>query len=104
MSKNEAETEGSQMTSQYGAYALCPGLARLYARMRVKTPTRSGTNARTHKHVHTDQYVILIAFTQQEWFRQRASILRYTYIASLDFSKVKYTNGYKLPSYYRSIL
>ena len=46
MSKNIVETEGPQMTSQYGAYALLAELARLYARMRVHTPTRLGT--RTH--------------------------------------------------------
>jgi hypothetical protein len=30
MSENVVETEGLQMTSQYGAYALRAGLARLY--------------------------------------------------------------------------
>ena len=85
MSKNMVEPEGPQMTSQYGAYALHAGLARLYARMRMHTPTRPGTHmhARTRKHAHTDQYVILIAFPQQQWFRERASLLRYTYIACL---------------------
>jgi hypothetical protein len=34
------------MTSQYGAYALRAGLARLYAHMRMHTPTRSGTHMR----------------------------------------------------------
>ena len=69
------------MTSQYGAYALRAALARLYARMR----TRSGSHmhARTRRHVHTGQYVILIAFPQQQWFHERASTLRYTYIAYL---------------------
>jgi hypothetical protein len=52
MSKNVVETEGPQMTSQYGAYALHAGLARLHARMRMHTPTRT--------HAHTDQYVILV--------------------------------------------
>jgi hypothetical protein len=54
------------MTSQYGAYALRAGLARLHARMRMHTPTRLGTHmhARTPKHTHTDQYVMLIAFPQ----------------------------------------
>ena len=69
MSKNVEETEWPRMTSQYGAYALRAVLAKLYARMR--------------KHAHTDQYVILIAFPQQQWFHERASILRYTYIACL---------------------
>jgi hypothetical protein len=54
------------MTSQHGAYALRAGLGRLYARM--------------HKHAHTGQYEIIPAFTQQQWFRERASMLRCTYI------------------------
>jgi hypothetical protein len=58
------------MTSQYGAYALRAGLAKLYVRMRMHAPTR--------KHAHTDQYVILIAFPLQKWFRERALLLRYT--------------------------
>ena len=49
LSKNVVETEGSQMTSQYGAYSLRAGLARLYARMRMHTPTRLGT----HMHART---------------------------------------------------
>jgi hypothetical protein len=80
MSKNIVETE-PQMTSQYGAYALGAGLAGLHARMRMHTPTRPGTH--THKHAHTDQYVILIAFPQQEWFRERDSVLLYTHFACL---------------------
>ena len=31
----------------------------------------------------TDQYIILIAFSQQQWFRERAAVLRYTYIACI---------------------
>jgi hypothetical protein len=50
MSKNLAVTEGPQITSQYGAYALGAGLARLHALMRMHTHTRQGTHmhARTH--------------------------------------------------------
>jgi hypothetical protein len=94
MSKNELETQGPQMTSQHGAYALRVGLAMLYARMRMHTPTRSGTHmhAQTRKHAHTDQYVILIAFPQQQWFRERASMLRYTYIACLARILKDYTD------------
>ena len=79
------ETEKPQMTSQYGAYALCVGLAKLYARMRKHMPTRPDTHmhSRTCTHAHTDQYVILIAFPQQQWFRERASLLRYTYIVCI---------------------
>jgi hypothetical protein len=58
---NTVETEGPQMTSQYGAFSLGAGLVGLHARMRMHTPTRPGTHmhARTHKYAHTDQYVIL---------------------------------------------
>ena len=57
MSKNVVETEGPQMTSQHGVYALSAGLARLHARMRMHKPTRPGTHihARTRTHAHTDQ-------------------------------------------------
>jgi hypothetical protein len=74
MSKHLVETEKPQMTSQHGAYALRAGLARLHARMRIHTPTRPGTHmhACTRKNAHTDQYVILTAFSQQQWFRERA--------------------------------
>jgi hypothetical protein len=85
MSKNIVETERPQMTSQYGAYALRAGLAKLYELMRMHTPTRRSTHmhARTRKHAHTDQYVILIAFPLQQWFLEHASVLRYTYIVVL---------------------
>jgi hypothetical protein len=73
------------MTSQYGAYTSRAGLARLYACMHMHAPTRPGTHmhACTGKHAHTDQYVILIAFAQQQWLRERASVLRYTYLACI---------------------
>jgi hypothetical protein len=40
MSKNMVETEGPQMTSQYGAYALHAGLSRLHALLHMHTPRR----------------------------------------------------------------
>ena len=85
MSKNVVETEGPQITSQYGAYALRAGLARLYASMCMHTPTRPGTHmhASRRTHAHTDQYVTFIAFPHQQWFRERTSLLRYTYIACI---------------------
>jgi hypothetical protein len=55
MSKNVGETEGPQMTSQYGAYALRDGLTRLHARMRMHTPTRPGTHMHSRTRMHTDQ-------------------------------------------------
>jgi hypothetical protein len=48
MLKNIAETEWPQMTSQYGAYALHAGLAKLHALMNMNTPTG------THKHPRAD--------------------------------------------------
>ena len=72
ISKNTVETEGLQVTSQYGAYAVHAGLARLYARMRMHTASRPGTHmharthARTRTHAHTDQYVVLTAFPLQQ--------------------------------------
>jgi hypothetical protein len=87
MSKNLVETEGPRM-SQYGANALHAELGRLYARMRMHTPMRrvptyTRTHARTHTHKNIEQYVIFIAFPLQQLFRERASVLRYTYIACL---------------------
>jgi hypothetical protein len=60
MSKNIVDTEGPQMTSQFGAYALRAGLARLYTLMRMHTRTLPSTymHARTRKQAHTYQYVI----------------------------------------------
>jgi hypothetical protein len=69
------------MTAQYGAYVLRAGLARLYARIRMYTPTCSET--RTHARTHTDQYVIPTAFPRKQWFRELASLLRHTYTACL---------------------
>ena len=54
-----------------------------WTRPRARVPTC--THSRTRKHAHTDQYVLLIAFPQQQWLRERASVLRYTYIACLVY-------------------
>jgi hypothetical protein len=67
------------MTSQYGAYRLRAGLGRLYIFMRMHTPTRPGTHMHARASIHTQTlYVVLIAFPLQQWFRKRASVLRYT--------------------------
>ena len=52
MSKNIVKTEGPQMMSQYGAYALRAGLAGLHALMRMHTPTRLGTHMRARASMH----------------------------------------------------
>jgi hypothetical protein len=61
MSKNVVETEGPRMTSQYGAYALRAGLARLHASMRMHTPARLGIHmhARTHAQACTQRPVCI---------------------------------------------
>jgi hypothetical protein len=71
------EPEGPQVTSQYGTYALHAGQARVHAR----TSTRART--RMQARLHTDKYVIFIAFPGQQLLRERASMLRYKYIAHL---------------------
>jgi hypothetical protein len=50
MLKNVVETEGQQMTSQYGAYTLHAGKVRLHACMRMHTPTCPGTHTRASTH------------------------------------------------------
>jgi hypothetical protein len=54
---NVVETEGPHTTSQYGAYALRAGLAKLHALTRMHTPTRPGTHihARTRAHKQTNK-------------------------------------------------
>ena len=78
MSKDIVEPEGPQMTSQYGG-ALLAGLVRLHAHQHTSAPV----HPHPHPHTHTEKYVILISFPLQQWFRERASMLRYTYIAYL---------------------
>ena len=46
---------------------------------RAQAYARASTNAREHART----YVVLIAFLHQQWFRARASLLRYTYIVLL---------------------
>ena len=69
----------SQAARDYGG-ALNAGLIRLHARSharaRAPTPTDPHTNVRAHTHTHK---YILIAFPWQQWFRERASALRYMY-------------------------
>jgi hypothetical protein len=80
MSKNIVGSEGPQVTLQHGAYALRAGLARLYTCMRKHK--RPGTNAHTHKRAHT-KICNTYCFSKATIFRERASLLRYTYIVCL---------------------
>jgi hypothetical protein len=72
LSKNVVVPERPQMASQYGAYELHAGYARLH------TQTRSGT--RTHT-----QICNTYCFSTATMIRVRASLVRYTYIACLCF-------------------
>ena len=36
-----------------------------------------------HTRAHTQKYVILIVFARQQWFHERTSVLRCTYVAPL---------------------
>jgi hypothetical protein len=68
MSKNMMETEGPQMTSQDGAYALHAGYTRLHAR------TRTGFHR---------QICNTYCFPTAAVIRERVSVLRYTYIVCI---------------------
>ena len=48
-------------------------------------PSRVFVGARAHKntHTHREKYEILIAFPQQQWLHECASLLRYTHVARL---------------------
>jgi hypothetical protein len=46
---------------------------------RAYTRSRSREHARTTACIHTQIYEILFAFPRQEWLREGASVLRYTY-------------------------
>ena len=55
---------------------------------RLGTHIHTGTQASTDSHAHTLAYthremIIIIAFPQQQWFRERSPLLRYTYISCL---------------------
>ena len=68
------ETEGSQMTSQYGAYDLHVGLARLHAHAH----TLGHTRARTHTKICN-----IYCFSTATIIPESASMLYYTYIDPL---------------------
>jgi hypothetical protein len=71
------ESEGPQMTSQYGAYSLRAGLARLYARRSMHTPTRMGT------HMHEFMHLIfnIYCFSMAAMIDKRASMIQCMHIA-----------------------
>ena len=49
----------------------------------ARAHTCASTHSPTCAHAHSQKCLILIASPWQEWFRERASLLRYTYIGFL---------------------
>jgi hypothetical protein len=68
------------MTSQYGAYELHAGYARLRASTRMHTPTRPGKRV----HAYT-QICNIYCFSTATIIRKRASVLRYMYVVCLIY-------------------
>ena len=62
------ELEGPQMKMDKQGYMHASGCAR--------------PRTRTHTHARTYKYLIFIAVPRQQWFRERASLLCYTYTVS----------------------
>ena len=79
MSKNVVESETPQMT----IWRMCIAC---WISKAIRTQSHSHAHAPTH--AHTQKYISLPVFPQQQWFRERASLLRYTHIFSLVFLRV----------------
>jgi hypothetical protein len=89
--------EGLQIASHYGAYKFHAGLVKLHLRKHTSAPMLPHTHPHTHTHTHTqertrtqsqtqtEECLRVIAFPRQQWFRKRASMLPYMYIACLVF-------------------
>ena len=63
--------------------------ARANANATAKSDTHARTHSRAHTHARTQQYVILIFFPRQQWFRTRASMLRYTNIVCIVITMMR---------------
>jgi hypothetical protein len=77
MSKNIVEPEGPQMTSQYGAYALHAGYARLRARRRMHTPTRPGTHTHARERTLAKASLNKQKYTNSVFEKKKVSFLRF---------------------------
>ena len=86
-SKNVVEAERPRMTiwRRVSCWVTKATRAKTCARVRAPTPTHALRTRMQSRALltHTKKYVILIAFPRQQWFRERALILRYTYSACL---------------------
>ena len=83
MSKNMVEPERPQMTIWRRAACRISTATRAETYARARAHTHTYTHTHTHTHTRAQKYVTLIAFPQQQWFGERTSLLRYTYIFSL---------------------
>jgi hypothetical protein len=94
MSKNMVDPEGPQMTIWWRVACWTSKVTRTQEHNRAYAHTHTHKHARKHTHLltharsHTQKCVIVIAFPRQHWFRERASVLHYTCIASLLLLKV----------------
>ena len=91
MSKNMVQSDRPQIKTQRRACASHAGQVRSHAcaHIRTRPHVRAPTHTRT-RYMHartTHKYVLLITFPWQPFFPERASIMRYTHIASLVFKK-----------------
>jgi hypothetical protein len=64
------------------AHTRCMLVKQGYVHARACTRSRAWACACMRAHAH--KYIIFIAFPQQQWFRERASVLLYTYIVCLS--------------------
>ena len=77
MSKNVVEPEKLQMIIRRRIKCWISNATRAQTHFCARAPTHTRARA------HTQQYIILIAFPQQQWLRERDSMLRYTCITWL---------------------
>ena len=96
MSTTEMETEYKWRHSM--AHTRCMLNKQGYTDASECTRPRSWAPTRTRAGMRVHKYVILIAFAWQKWFPERASILRYTYIAYLVDVSGNLTNGLRIKS------
>ena len=80
MSKHMVGTKRSQITICRRFTCQISKATRAQACARARAPTHARTHALTHTHTEVCK---IIVFPQQQWLRECASILRYTFPASL---------------------
>jgi hypothetical protein len=85
----DRRTDMTKLTVSFRNFTNTPALMHPQAHTHARTHARSLADARTRvpspmrARTHTPKCVMFIACPQQQWFRKRASMLGYTYIACL---------------------